>query len=83
MLVNYRPEYRHGWGSKTHYAQLRLDPLGGQSADEMLQALLGGDASLRSLKRLIIDKTQGNPFFMELCGRWSSGVCWSAMASPS
>ena len=30
-----------------------------------MHALLGGDASLQSLKRLIIDKTQGNPFFME------------------
>ena len=65
MLVNYRPEYHHEWGNRTCYTQLRLDPLGGQSADEMLHALLGGDASLRSLKRLIIEKTQGNPFFME------------------
>jgi len=64
-LVSYRPEYRHEWGSRTCYTQLRLDPLGGQSADEMLQALLGGDASLHSLKRLIIEKTHGNPFFME------------------
>ena len=65
MLVNYRPEYRHEWGNRACYTQLRLDPLGGQSADEMLHALLGGDASLHSLKRLIIEKTQGNPFFME------------------
>jgi tetratricopeptide (TPR) repeat protein len=65
MLVNYRPEYRHEWGNRTRYTQLRLDPLGGQSADEMLLALLGGDASLQSLKRLIIAKTQGNPFFIE------------------
>jgi len=65
MLVNYRPEYRHEWGNRACYTQLRLDPLGGQSADEMLDALLGGDASLQSLKRLIIEKTQGNPFFME------------------
>jgi tetratricopeptide (TPR) repeat protein len=65
MLVNYRPEYHHAWGNRTCYTQLRLDPLGGQSADEMLNALLGGDASLQSLKRLIIEKTQGNPFFME------------------
>src|ERR1700737_4718319 len=28
LLVNYRPEYSHGWGSKGHYAQIRLDPLG-------------------------------------------------------
>ena len=65
MLVNYRPEYHHEWGNRTCYTQLRLDPLGGQSADEMLHALLGGDASPEFLKRLIIDKTQGNPFFME------------------
>jgi tetratricopeptide (TPR) repeat protein len=65
MLVNYRPEYHHEWGNRTCYTQLRLDPLGGQSADEMLHALLGREASLQSLKRLIIEKTQGNPFFME------------------
>ena len=28
LLVNYRPEYRHEWGSRSHYTQLRLDPLG-------------------------------------------------------
>ena len=65
MLVNYRPEYRHEWSNRICYTQLRLDPLGGQSADEMLHALLSGDASLQSLKRLIIEKTEGNPFFME------------------
>jgi predicted ATPase len=65
MLVNYRPEYRHAWGNRTCYTQLRLDPLEGQSADDMLDALLGSDASLQSLKRLVIEKTQGNPFFME------------------
>ena len=27
LLVNYRPEYRHEWGHKTYYTQLRLDPL--------------------------------------------------------
>jgi class 3 adenylate cyclase/tetratricopeptide (TPR) repeat protein len=65
MLVNYRPEFKHVWGNRTFYTQLRLDPLGGQSADEMIDALLGGDPSLQSLKKLIIEKTQGNPFFME------------------
>ena len=33
LLVNYRPEYHHGWGSKTYYTQLRLDPLPPASAD--------------------------------------------------
>ena len=45
LLVNYRPEYQHGWGSKTSYTQLRLDPLPPASADEFLQALLGDDPS--------------------------------------
>ncbi len=65
MLVNYRPEYRHDWGHKTYYSQLRLDPLGKESADEMLGALLGDGAELGALKRLIIEKTEGNPFFIE------------------
>jgi hypothetical protein len=41
LLVNYRPEYQHGWGSKTYYTQLRLDPLPPASADEFCHALLG------------------------------------------
>ena len=65
MLVNYRPEYSHQWNSKTYYTQLRLDPLGKESADEMLSALLGDGTEVRPLKRLIIEKTEGNPFFME------------------
>jgi class 3 adenylate cyclase/tetratricopeptide (TPR) repeat protein len=65
LLVNYRPEYQHGWGSKTFYKQLRLDPLPPVSADELLQALLGDDASLEPLKRLLIARTEGNPFFLE------------------
>src|SRR5262245_15121233 len=65
LLVNYRPEYQHGWGSKTYYAQLRLDPLPPASADELLQALLGNDPSLAPLTPLLIARTEGNPFFLE------------------
>ena len=65
LLLNYRPEYSHQWGSKTYYTQLRLDPLRKESAEEMLQSLLGGGANLIPLKRLIIEKTQGNPLFIE------------------
>jgi class 3 adenylate cyclase/tetratricopeptide (TPR) repeat protein len=65
LLVNYRPEYQHGWGSKTFYTQLRLDPLPTASAEELLQALLGDDSSLVPLKRLLIARTEGNPFFLE------------------
>jgi len=65
LLVNYRPEYSHKWNSKTYYTQLRLDPLGKESAEAMLTALLGDGKDLLPLRRLIIERTEGNPFFME------------------
>jgi class 3 adenylate cyclase/predicted ATPase len=65
LLVNYRPEYSHRWSSKTYYTQLRLDPLGKESAGEMLTALLGDGKDLIPLKRLVIERTEGTPFFME------------------
>ncbi|MFQ5896796.1 MAG: AAA family ATPase [Candidatus Methylomirabilia bacterium] len=65
LLVNYRPEYQHGWGSKTYYTQLRIDPLPPESCEELLQALLGADTGLHPLKQLLIDRTEGNPFFLE------------------
>jgi class 3 adenylate cyclase/tetratricopeptide (TPR) repeat protein len=65
LLVNYRPEYQHAWGSKTYYTQLRLDPLPPANADEFLHALLGDDSSLVPLKPLLIARTEGNPFFLE------------------
>jgi class 3 adenylate cyclase/tetratricopeptide (TPR) repeat protein len=65
LLVNYRPEYQHGWGSKTFYSQLRLDPLPTENAEELLHSLLGNDPSLHALKQLLIARTEGNPFFLE------------------
>jgi tetratricopeptide (TPR) repeat protein len=65
LLVNYRPEYQHGWGTKTYYTQVRLDPLPLVSAAELLQVLLGNDSGLVPLKQLLIARTEGNPFFLE------------------
>ncbi len=65
LLTNYRPEYRHEWGSKTYYTQLRLAPLGKEEAEELLTCLLGTDPSLAGLKQQILEKTEGTPFFME------------------
>ncbi len=65
LLVNYRPEYQHGWGSKTYYHQLRIDPLAADSAQQLLEAVLGEDASLPPLKEVLIERTEGNPFFLE------------------
>jgi predicted ATPase len=66
--VSYRAlkrRFEHGWGSKTYYTQLRLDPLSPASTDALLQALLGTDASLVPLQALLMARTEGNPFFLE------------------
>jgi class 3 adenylate cyclase/tetratricopeptide (TPR) repeat protein len=65
LLVNYRPEYQHRWGGKTYYRQLRIDPLPAESADDLLTSLLGTDPSLDALKRTLIERTEGNPLFLE------------------
>jgi predicted ATPase len=65
LLVNYRPEYLHHWSNKTYYMQLRLDPLNRESAEALLSALIGDAVELSSLKRRIVDATEGNPFFIE------------------
>jgi class 3 adenylate cyclase/tetratricopeptide (TPR) repeat protein len=63
LLVNYRPEYAHRWGSKTAYSQLRLDTLPAESAAELLAALLGPDPGLAPLTQMLVKR--GNPFFLE------------------
>ncbi len=52
------------WSNKTYYTQLRLDPLGQEDAQALLSALVGDDVALQPLKRFILEKTEGNPFFM-------------------
>jgi tetratricopeptide (TPR) repeat protein len=63
LLANYRPEYQHGWASKTAYSQMRLDPLVAESAAELLDALLGDEPGLAPIKQLLVKR--GNPFFLE------------------
>ena len=65
LLMNYRPEYQHTWGSKTYYTQMRLDPLGRAEAEELLTLLLGAGTDVQPLKSRILEQTEGNPFFIE------------------
>jgi class 3 adenylate cyclase/predicted ATPase len=75
LLVNYRPEYRSEWGQRTYYTHVRLDAFSTAEAEEFLATLLGSpplppgerenNTPLGDLQRLILDKTQGTPFFIE------------------
>ncbi len=94
LLVNYRPEYRHEWSGKSHYLQLRLDPLGGENGAAMLAALLGGSVELEALKRLIIERTERQSVLHRGDGagavrrgrvgtQWRSEGCTLALATAS
>ena len=78
LLVDYRPEYSHGWGDKTYYTQLRVDPLQPTSAEELLQHLLGSNKDLVPLKATVNSSHRGKSFFRRgeralSCRNWSSG----------
>jgi class 3 adenylate cyclase/tetratricopeptide (TPR) repeat protein len=65
LLTTYRPGYAVRWAAKTYYTQIALDRLTRQEVEELLQALLGDDPQLAPLKRLLTERTEGNPFFLE------------------
>jgi len=65
LALNYRPEYRHDWGTRASFTQIRLEPLKRESADEMLAGMLGNDPSVAPLRKLILDKSDATPFFIE------------------
>ena len=65
IAVNYRPEYGHGWGHKTFYRQLPIEPLTAASAEDLLRPLVGDDPSVAPLIRALIERTDGNPLFLE------------------
>jgi class 3 adenylate cyclase/tetratricopeptide (TPR) repeat protein len=64
LLVSFRPDYQHSWGSKENYHQIRLSALPTRDTAYLLEALLGEDPALAPLKQHLIARG-GNPFFME------------------
>ena len=65
LVATYRLEHQHRWARKSYYTQLRIDPLPSEIARELLDLRLGHDASLQALKEVLIQRTDGNPFFLE------------------
>jgi class 3 adenylate cyclase/tetratricopeptide (TPR) repeat protein len=65
IVVDFRPGYEADWMSLPHYAEIELQPLEREAADEMIADLLGRDPSVRDLARVVRGRTGGNPFFIE------------------
>jgi class 3 adenylate cyclase/tetratricopeptide (TPR) repeat protein len=65
LLVTYRPGYQQGWSRKSYYAQIAVHPLPHGMAEELLRGLLGAGAAVAALRAQLIERTEGNPFFLE------------------
>jgi tetratricopeptide (TPR) repeat protein len=65
MIFTYRPEYVHTWGAKSYHSQVNLNRLSNQESLAMMTHLLGTDEVGSDLENLILEKTEGVPFFIE------------------
>jgi class 3 adenylate cyclase/tetratricopeptide (TPR) repeat protein len=65
LILLYRPEYTHRWGSKSSYTNIRVDQLPLPTSAELVQSILGEGQMVPELKNLILGKAAGNPLFME------------------
>jgi class 3 adenylate cyclase/tetratricopeptide (TPR) repeat protein len=65
LIVSYRPNREDRWHGKPNCTPLRLEPLPFHRAGELLDALIGVDPSVRGLKSVLIERTDGNPLFLE------------------
>jgi len=65
LVLLYRPEYTHQWGSKSYYSQIGVDQLPLNTSAEMVQAMLHEGKAAPELQELILSRAAGNPLFME------------------
>ena len=65
LLVTARPEYQPTWDGRVGYIPLRLEPLPPTDTAALLEDWLGADADLQPLKLRLVERAQGNPFFLE------------------
>ncbi len=65
LVVNFRPGFAASLMQRPHYRQIIMPPLSAEQAELLLQQHFGDDPSLAALKRNIIERAQGNPFFLE------------------
>jgi class 3 adenylate cyclase/tetratricopeptide (TPR) repeat protein len=65
LVLGSRPEYNAPWTAHPHCEKLRLEPLSPAGADLLLDALLGPSPDLAPLRRLLQERAEGNPFFVE------------------
>jgi predicted ATPase/class 3 adenylate cyclase len=65
LLLTYRPEFVHTWGAKSYHSQVMLNRLSNRESLGMVTHLLGTEDLDENLEGLILEKSEGVPFFIE------------------
>ncbi|NIS63101.1 MAG: AAA family ATPase, partial [Proteobacteria bacterium] len=65
LILLYRPEHTHSWGSRSYYTQIGLDQLSTKTSAELVQSILERGEVVPELRELILTRAAGNPLFME------------------
>jgi tetratricopeptide (TPR) repeat protein len=65
FLLTYRPDFIPTWGSRSYHSQLTLNRLSNRESLAMVAYLLGTEEIETDLQELILEKTEGIPFFLE------------------
>jgi class 3 adenylate cyclase len=65
LILLYRPEYSHQWGSKSYYSKIGVDQLSEGSSAKLVQAILEGGEVVPEIGELILGRAGGNPLFVE------------------
>ena len=65
LILLYRPEYTHRWGSKSYYSKIGVDQLTIKNSAQLVQNILEGGEVVPKLRELILNRAGGNPLFVE------------------
>jgi len=65
LIFTYRPEFVHTWGGRSYHSQVTLNRLSNRESLAMVTYLLGTEEIGSDLEELVLEKTEGIPFFIE------------------
>jgi len=65
LIFTYRPGFVHTWVGRSYHSQANLNRLSKQGSLAMVTHLLGTEEIDNDLEELILEKTEGVPFFIE------------------
>ena len=65
LILLYRPEYTHQWGSKSYYVKIGVEQLSSKTAAELVRAVLSAGEPSQEVGELVLGRAGGNPFYVE------------------